>query len=124
MGAPPFPRPPENDVYSESRKKFAKIVFSLLSGVKIKYFRHIGVQRGERKWGTVNPPPKKTKKFLFPLDPITDVASVLWASPRKLGHSSRDLSLRPPPQKKILCTPLNFGCTEKVLRFCVNVTYS
>ena len=101
MGAPPFPHPPENNVYSESRKKFAEIVFSLLSGVKIKYFRHIGVQRGERKWGTVNPPPKKTKKFLFPLDPITDVASVLRASPRKFGHSSQDSSLCP-PQKKTL----------------------
>ena len=102
MGAPHFPRPPENDVYSESQKKFAEIVFSLLSGVKIKYFQHIGVQRGERKWGTVNPPPKKTKKFLFPLDPITDVASVLRASPRKFSNLSQNSSLHPPPQKKSL----------------------
>ena len=25
--------------------------------IRYKQFRHIGVQRGEGKWGTVNPPP-------------------------------------------------------------------
>ena len=36
----PLAHPPENDVYSESRKKFAEIVFSLCSEVKIKYLEY------------------------------------------------------------------------------------
>ena len=52
MGAPPFPRPPENDVYSESRKKIAEIVINLLSGVKIKYLEniHLDTLKFTKQW--------------------------------------------------------------------------
>ena len=46
-GTPSLPPPHICEVKTLARTKF----------IRYKQFRHIGVQRGEGKWGTVNPPP-------------------------------------------------------------------